>query len=244
MEAREVEVDPAVVVVVAPGGALDEAHLVQADRRGDLGERAVPVVAEQLAGMERHARLVRDEQVDQPVVVEVAPAGARGRMEAEQARRLGHVLEGPVSTVPERRVRVLPRLPQPGTAHHVDVAPAVVVEVRVRHVEAAELSLQPSLGRAVPEGAVPLVPVEAQLVRGAPGGRQQVQVAVVVQVLHHDAAGERGVSDADQAPHVDETLELVLRLEDAGRDPPALGNFPGVLPQGHVGQVEEPAEAQ
>ena len=209
----DVQVGKPVVVVVAPGRALGERGARHAGGHPDLAECAVTLVVVQRA----RRLLVAHEQIDPAVVVVVGP---RRRVRAvralvEQAGGAGHVREGPVVVVAQQRVahRILP-----AAAVHVDVEPAVVVVVGVRDVDAARLVEDARPLGDVLEPAVARIVVDAQRVAGPQAGDDDVEAAVVVEVVDDGPAcagaqrqativrdvGEArrpaciGVSDADQ----------------------------------------------
>ena len=102
--ARDIQVRPAVVVVVAARDRLDEGQRVQADLRRTLGERAVAVIAEQFAPVGVAGRcFVADEQVQPAVIVVIKPGRRLCRMKAQQAGLLGHIVKRAVAVVAQQR---------------------------------------------------------------------------------------------------------------------------------------------
>src|SRR5688572_3556645 len=138
-EVRDIQIRPAVVVVVDGGDALVEAATVDAGRRGDVLERAVAVVAEQL----RRPVFVADEQIEKAIVVDIGPGrGLRAGQHLRQSARDRHVGKGAVAVVAQQRL-ALRHLPP--AAQHQNVEMAVVVVVGLQDVQAAELIAQPCL---------------------------------------------------------------------------------------------------
>jgi hypothetical protein len=168
VDGRDVEVGPAVVVGVAERDALHVGAHVHARRRRALVERAVAAVHEELAGVGLVHRLVADVEVEIAVHVHVREGARLGRVEGQQARRLGHVVEARPAVVAQQRVGHAPVLLEPCAAQHDHVHVAVLVDVGVQQVEAAGDTRQPQLRAAVAEAPVALVAQEGERVAQAP----------------------------------------------------------------------------
>ena len=121
----DVEVDPAVVVVVGPRRRVRREHAVgEAGGLGHVGEYAVTVVAQQRVAHRNLPAAAVDEQVEIAVVVVVGVAGVQAAELGSEPGRLGAILEGAVALVakePRRRAVVDRR-------QH-DVEQAVAVEI-------------------------------------------------------------------------------------------------------------------
>jgi hypothetical protein len=95
----------------------------------------------------RRAVLVADEQVQEPVVVDVGPdRRLRPGRRLRQAARHGDVGERPVAVVAQQR---LPLRRFPAATQHQDVEMAVVVVVGLDDVQPAKLRGQPRLRRPI-----------------------------------------------------------------------------------------------
>ena len=135
---RDEEVEPAIVVIVAPGRALGAALVRDAGCVRDVFERAVALVVVEPAAIPGIARVASrgaagreifaaDEEVDEAVVVVIAPGGRLGR------DRLGQAAGEPSRPRRRRPVVAQQRQPQrllPAAAQQQDVEIAVVVEIR------------------------------------------------------------------------------------------------------------------
>ena len=243
---RHVEVGIAVAVVVAPRHALAEPDVVDARGDRDVDERAVALVPEQLT-RRVHARvgLVADVEIHVAVVVVVGPAaGLRRVARLGEPRVERDVGEAPLAVVPQQRVRVLPLAPQPRAAQHERVDVAVVVVVGLAHVQAAgDAEEVRRLGRVL-ERAVALVPEELRLADRVGGGDQEVDPVVAVEVVGHDAAVQAERVEPERGRDVLEARERLLGLEHARRDAVGRGHALGILAEGHVRDVHQPARAQ
>ena len=86
-------------------------------------------------------RFVADEEIEQPVAVEVRPARGLARMHGPQKTRLlRHILERAVTSVPQQGVD-LP-LDQPTAAQDENIEIAVVIVVGLHEVAAAPETLE------------------------------------------------------------------------------------------------------
>ena len=126
-----VEIQEPVAIVVPEGGAGGPAAPRDSRFPRDLHEGPIPLVSE-----EEVSGVAGDEQIPVSVVVDVGGHGPHGpQVAAVDTGPAGHILEGPVATVPiERasggRLRVpSPDLVQRGTVGQVQIHPAVSVVV-------------------------------------------------------------------------------------------------------------------
>ena len=108
---RNVEVQIAIVVVVAGGDAFGVAIVGDPGTEGDIGKRAIAIVLKQLrriatnAGVLPQSRLVADVKIEIAVVVKIAPdGGLRGTRRFGQSRLTGHIRKRSVAIVPQQRV--------------------------------------------------------------------------------------------------------------------------------------------
>ena len=131
------QIEPAVAVVVEPDRAVRVHPFRQAGALRHARERSTLLVVKQL----RTAVLV-DEQVLEPVVVEVGPdrahrdAGA-GAIHGGDVHVGRHVLERAVALVPVQAVQAAF-----GAGRHVEVLPAVAIEIGDRHRRAHRRDLR------------------------------------------------------------------------------------------------------
>ena len=85
---------------------------------------------------------------------------------------------------------MVPQVSEPSSAQYEDVAVAVVVVVGLADVEAADLACEASLLGALGKGAVPNVAEVAKLVVQTPRRGDDVEIAVVVEIIDDAAAGQ------------------------------------------------------
>jgi len=183
VEVGDVEVWEAVVVEVGGGDGLAEGDAVDAGGVGDVFEGAVAAIVKELCG----GFFVGDEEVEETVVVDVGPGGGlRGGDHVGQTALPGDVSEGAVAVIAQQG---LAHAELPAAAEDKQVHAAVVVVVGGYYIEAAELIGEASLGGAVGEGAVAVVVVVVQRVADIGTGDDDVEIAVVVEVLNDGAAG-------------------------------------------------------
>ena len=239
VEVRDGQVHPAVAVLVAEGHPhprLERPRTVGRDARGG-GDLLEPHPA-QVAEVEIRRRVVGDEEVDPPVVVEVAGDHAEPPPLRVDDPGLGGHVDEPAGVVAEQvvgqgleeaRVAVVPDLRVflragvggvgvPGqVVADIEVEVAVVVEVgEGGGGRPVAVAAQPGGVGRVLEG--PVAPVAEQGVR-PPSGDEQVGVAVVVEVADRHAvaipAGQggqaRGAGDVAEmaVPEVAEQPVLV-----------------------------------
>ncbi len=138
----DIEIEPAVVVVVHERGARRPSRHRGPRRRRHIGERPAAVVAEEGVAAE-----AGDVQVDVAVVVVVRHGRAEVVARAGQSRPLGHVLELPaaevaIETIPEARLALV-RRPGRGRVRadrravgEEQIEPPVAVGVEDRHAAA------------------------------------------------------------------------------------------------------------
>ncbi len=216
------DIDKAVAVVIRNGHAHAAAEVLRDSRLGrDVRERAVAVVAvervrerlvvfriavgAQLAGQAYRVlvhfplAVVRDEQIEQAVVVVVQPGRGGGpHLLAAQGRALhpgfvGDVGEGAVAIVVQQLVA--------GDVRHEEIGPAVVVVIAHGDAHPVALACHPGSVGDVGEGQVPVVVEEpvlvlvAFLLEGRDGravDEEDVGIAVVV-VIEHGHARHHGL---------------------------------------------------
>jgi len=118
-----VEVEVAVVVDVAERRPLAPARVVQVGGRGNVRELPVAFVAEELV----LADIVRKEQVEPAVVVDVGPHRAQAPVRVVEPGLAADLGERPVVVVAVHQVRFAGRV---APAHDVEVLPAVAVDIR------------------------------------------------------------------------------------------------------------------
>ena len=193
LQIRNVQVGESVGVVVAPRDRFGEAVVGDTRVRGDVGERAVPVVAEKLRRRrQRRARFVPHVEVQVTVVVEVGPPGGLGgEVFRAEAGVQCHIGKATAAEIAQQRVGVLPVVLKPRPARHKNIDVAIVVEVGLDHVQAAKQADKPRVLRTVGEGAVPVVFVVAHLARRVPRRDHEVEVVVVVEVVGNRASAQR-----------------------------------------------------
>ena len=218
----DVEVGPAVVVVVGPGGGHAPARVADACVPGDVGEGAVAVVAVERAGDAVGGRVVgprrgrllvahaHDVEVEEAVAVVVGDRRHARPAPGRDARRRAHVDEVAAARVVEEPVAAARRGDE-------EVGPAVVVVVEE---DGAGRGGGVGVGQArggghVGEGAVAVVAVEDGV--RAPG-EEHVLAAVAVHVGDRDTgAGADGV----RGPAAEETeggrAVAGVHARDAGR---------------------------
>src|SRR6266568_4513820 len=128
---RDVEVRVAVAIVVSPGDSFGERDAVYARLCRNVLKRTVTFVAEKLAW----CVLVSDVEIDPAIIVVISPAGGMSSVVHTQKATLeGHISEGAVAVVAQKRVT---HRPFPSAAHHIDVEPTIVVKVSLDNVEKA-----------------------------------------------------------------------------------------------------------
>jgi len=245
--AGDVEIGAAVVVEIAGDDGFHKTDEGDAAGGRAFGERAVTIVSIQFAGVGlafAGGGFVADEEVEMAVVVVVEPSGRLRGIEAEEAGFLGDVGEGAVAVVAEERVGIAAHVGEPGAAEDEDIDEAVVVVVGLDQVEPAGEAEEAGFGGALGEGGVAVVDEEPELAGGTPGGGEDVEEAVVVEVVENDAAGEFIDIDAEGGGDVGEAFDVVVGFEGLWWNEPAGGDFVGILAEGHVGDVEEPAGAE
>jgi len=121
---------------------------------------------------------------------------------------------------------------------------AVVVVVGVREVDATDLAQKPGFLRAIGEAPRAVVLEEAKLIAQSPGRSDDVLVAVAIEVFDDAAPGESDRIDPCVHRDVWKSLDVVLRSEHIRGDQPLRWHLLGVLANRHVGQVQQPGDAQ
>ena len=199
------EIEEAVAIEVGDRGPdaaprLRPAGGVDAPLRRDIDEPAV-VVSEQAVGI---AFLVRDEQIEIAVAVNIEPDGAHRLARIADASLSRHV--GEVSAiVAEQAVRLVAKRDE-----QIEVAVVVVVDPRglPRHAREIEAERRRDVGEMP---AVAVIPV--QLIRRASGKPDvEIDVAVAVEVAPRRDTRLDVVGDADGSCDVAE-MSVVLTIE-------------------------------
>src|SRR5206468_1947590 len=158
----------------------------------------------------------------------------------QQPRLAGDIGEGAVAVVAQEARPDRPRRPCPAADENVKVA--VVVIVGLDAVQPAELLAQARLVGDILEGAVSLVAVENNRLRRIPGTGDEIEVAVVIEVVHDRAAAAVEAIDPDEVANIAELADVELAVEETGEgNQVAWIDLMGVLAEGHVRQVEQPA---
>jgi hypothetical protein len=144
---RNKEVEPAVIVVIAPGRSFGTTLVGDAGYVSHIHKRAVAAVVIQSATIARNPGLRRreiprgkvfptDEYVDQPVIVVGAPGGRLGGDGLSEASSESHVFESAVTLIAQER-KAQRCLPSATLKRNIEVA--VVVEIRPRDIEGVDL---------------------------------------------------------------------------------------------------------
>ena len=183
VEVGDVEVYVAVVVIIGGGDAFGEGNLVDVGSGGNVLKGSVSLIEEKLA----RPVFVADKKVEEAVVVDVRPngsLGARGRL--GQARFARDVGKGSVAIIPQERFT---HGKFPGAAQNENVYAAVVVVIRLNHVQAAELVGKTRLRRAVDKCSVAIIVKEPQRLAHVVAGHRDVQETVVLEIIRNHAAG-------------------------------------------------------
>ena len=210
---------------------------------GDVDEGAVTVVAKQLRRqrLARLGHLVADVEVEIAVQIVVRPGRGLGRIRRlGQAGRVGRVDEASraiLQLVAQQRVAHPARLVQPGSPEQEEIETSIPVVVGLDDVEASELLVEtPPLGDVF---ETPKTVVAESLQRSArvPRRRDEVQMAVAVEVIHDRAAREIEGVDAETRRHVSPCPSRVLEQRLGGQPISrwyAVGEFVGQ----HPGQIQ------
>ena len=134
----------------------------------------------------------------------------------------------------------------PGAAQEQDVEVAVVVEIGAGDVEGVDLVGEAGRGRPILERAVAAVDEQRGTQVGVERGGEKVGQAVAVEVVEDAAAGQvraRG-RQADLRRHVLEPAHVELGLKRVERNQVFRRDLVGILAQRHVGEVQQPADAE
>ena len=243
--ARYVDIGPSVVVVVPAVDGFDQAEPGETGSPGDLLKGAIPVVAVELAGIDvARNGFVADEQVDPAVVVEVQPGGGLGGVKTQQTGFLGYVVEGAVSVVAEEGIGVVALFLKPGAPKHQHVEVSIVVVVRLHQVQAAEFSGEARRTGAFLEVSVGRVAKKTERILHSHGRDHQVQIAVVVEIIHDRTSGECIEVKSGSAGAIREPGKIVFRGKNPWWYQEKWRHPVGMRAEGHVGKVEQPARLQ
>ncbi len=128
---RDEQIEASIAIIVDPGAARAPASALvpEAGCPGDVGERAVAIVA-----VERVLSPLRDEDIVEAVVIVIADGDSEGPVLASQAGVGGDIGKRPVAVVPVEAVRgVGDGAVAPGSRKGENIQPAVVIVVDKRH---------------------------------------------------------------------------------------------------------------
>src|SRR5260370_11135165 len=177
----DVEVRVAVVIIVSPSHAFRERDAVNARLCRHVLKCTVTLVTEELAGRV----LVSDKEVDPAVIVVIGP-GRRmsGIVHTQQAALEGHVSEGAVAVIAQKRVT---HGPFPSAAHHVDVQPTIVVKVRLDDIDSPELCGEMRALRDVRQGTGAVVAEHSHRMTRIETGLDNVQKSAIGEVVDGSA---------------------------------------------------------
>ena len=158
-----IQVEPAVVVVVAPDDTLDKAHHGDPRVCRDIRKRSVAVVVEQLTWVGRTLDgLGSDEQINPAVVVVITPRRRLSRGRGQQTGFHGDIRKRTVAVVSQQRVRM--PFVQPRATQDQHVEPPVVVVVGMDEIETTDHSFQPGVLSHIRKGSVAIVAEMPELV--------------------------------------------------------------------------------
>ena len=110
-------------------------------------------------------------------------------METEHARCFGYIGKGAIALVAHQRIGMLAVAVLPSSPHSQKIEPTVVVEVSVHQLQATGYAGEANFPSALDKSAVASVAKIAELVVQTPGRDHQVEVPVVVKIVHDTAAG-------------------------------------------------------
>src|SRR5260370_22402150 len=108
-------------------------------------------------------------------------------------------------------------------------------------VDAAVLLTESGRLRAIFKGSVPLIAVERHGLAWVNRGDNQIQKPVIIKIVHDGAARRLEAVDAHQVSDVLEAADVEFPTETIESHQVRAGDLVGVLAQGHVGQVQQPA---
>ena len=129
---------------------------------------------------------------------------------------------------------------QPRAAGNEDVDAAVVVVVGLEHVQAADDPGETRFLRPPRETAVAVVVEVLDLIGDAHVRDQQIEGAVVVEVLEDEAAGRAELGEASILGDFGEAADVGAGVERLGSDQPSLRDLGRITAQRHVAEVQEP----
>src|SRR5580658_1792941 len=196
-----VKINIAVVIVIARNHALGEGGAIDAGGMGDVFERAIAFVAEEMAG----SIFVTDEQIEIAVVVNVGPdPGLRLHGQVEAAG-CGYVGEGSITIVAQQRW-ALGKFPR--ATQDEDVETSVIVIIRLDEVQAAELIGKAGLRGVIGKGSIAII---VEIMHGgalAEIGGDDVEQTMAFKVVDDEAARHRVKVDAGGGSNVDEAADV------------------------------------
>ena len=202
---------------------------------GHFLERAVAEIAVKAIG----ADLGGDEQVEKPVIIVIGPGSGDGIRRGHEASLPGNVGESAVAVVAQQ---ARPHgMRGPSAPNDEEVQEAVVVVIGLDEIKSSVLLAQPGCLGAFLEGAVALVSVKRHGLAWVPRGGDDVQKAVVVEIVHHGAARLVEAVDPDEVADVPKAADVKLGPEALEGQTVLAGHLARMFSEGHVSQVQQPA---
>src|SRR5580704_4624105 len=202
VEIGDVEINIAVVIVIARNHAFGEGDAIDPGGMRDVFEGAVALVAIEMAG----SILVAHEKIEIAVVINVGPnAGLRLQGQVKPAG-CGHVGESAVAIVAQQR-RTLGKFP--GATQDEDVETSVIVVIGLDKVQTAKLVGEAGLRSVIGESSVAVV---MEIMHGgalAEIGGDNVEQAIASKVVDDEAARHGVQVDAGGGGDVNETADIL-----------------------------------
>ena len=130
----------------------------------------------------------------------------------------------------------------PATAQNQYVRIAVVVVVGLDNLQPADDPGQAGCCGPFCKGPIAEVGKIADLVVEAPRRGHDIQMAIAVEVVHDAAAGHGDQIQSQRRCHIGEALDIVVGDKNLGRDEPLRWHLFGVHAQGHIDDVQKPAD--
>src|SRR6266699_6938569 len=245
-ENREVQVWPAIVIVICTSDTFDEGFHIQTARGRALGEASVMVVVEQFArvGIIGIGRFVALEEVQPAIAVVNEPDASLGGMTPQKGRLFGHIGEGAIAVVAQQRAGNPSLFVEPSSALDPNVKEPVVIIVGLLDVQAAGQAQETSLGSTFGEVAIAIVMEVAKLALQVVGRNHHVDETVIIEIIQDAAPGQSIYVKTQGCGHIGEPWQVVLGLKSFGWDEPLGGYSLRVFAQGHGGDVKQPAGAK
>ena len=130
---------------------------------------------------------------------------------------------------------------EPSSAQDQEVEMAVVVVVGLHQVESAQQPVEVGRLGPVRKGAVPPIAEKAQLSGQIRCRDEEIEIPVAVEVVGHGSTRKAEGVQSKSRSHIDPVRKRCLRFKGFGRNPMSGRHLLGILPQGHIGDVEQPA---